>query len=276
MIRDILLQLSSYPVPTPDWVFGAAASLAERHEARVSAALCQPHIPKISNYLADKLVGANQAIAQENRRSLENAQTLARAFAEQVPGRLRGEQILVDSTSYVSGARVAEQARVFDLVLLPVHDHPDHELLAQDVVFAAGRPVLLLPDGTGPGAWRRILIGWDGGRTAARALADSLPFCREAGEVRLVTVTGEKPIAQPAGIEAARGHLIRHGIAAEAGEIPAEGADAGTALLRHAGEIGADLVVAGAFGHSRLREFILGGATRSLIAAPKVPVLLSH
>lgn len=276
MIRDILLQLSSYPVPTPDWVFGAVRALAERHQARVSAALCQPHIPRISNYLADKLVGANQAIAHENRQSLENAQMLARAFAERVPETIRGDQILVDCASFVSGTRVAEQARVFDLVILPVHDHPDHEMVAEDLVFAAGRPVLLLPNSTSPGAWKRILIGWDGGRAAARALADALPFCRKADEVRIVTVTGEKPIVHAAGIEAARGHLIHHGVAAEAGEIPAEGADAGTALLRHAEEIGADLVVAGAFGHSRLREFILGGATRSLIEAPKVPVLLSH
>ncbi|MFN3389460.1 MAG: universal stress protein, partial [Allosphingosinicella sp.] len=78
------------------------------------------------------------------------------------------------------------------------------------------------------------------------------------------------------GPEAAQAHLRRHGIGSEAAEIDAGGADAGSALLRHAAQVEADLLVAGAFGHSRAREFILGGATRSLMAAPQVAVLLSH
>jgi nucleotide-binding universal stress UspA family protein len=275
MIRDILLQLSSYPVPTPNWVFGAAAQLADRHEARLSAALCQMHIPKMSNYVADRLVGANQAIAEENRQSRENAEALARAFAEQIPEGVRGDQILIDCLRFMDGSKVAEQARAFDLAVLPVHEDSGHELVAQDLVFGSGRPVLLLPERAQPG-WERVVIGWDGGRAAARALAGALPFCRRAAEVRLVTITGEKEVGQGPGLEAMRRHLQQHGVAAELEEVDAGGWGAGIALLRHAEEKRADLLVAGAFGHSRLREFILGGATRSLIEAPGLPVLLSH
>lgn len=276
MIRDILLQLTSYPVPTPDWAFDAAASLAEWQGARVSVALCRPYIPAVSNYLADILVDADRAIAQENQRSQENARMLARVFAERIADRLRGEQIPVDSPSLVSGARVAEHARVSDLVIVPAPEQGGHQEVMEELVFAAGRPVLLLPHVPAPAPFARIHIAWDGGRAAARALADALPWCRDAGDVRLVVVTGEKPVSDAAGIEAAQRHLERHGINAAIDDVAAEGMDAGTALLRHARETGADLLVAGAFGHSRLREFILGGATRSLIAAPQVPVLLSH
>lgn len=277
MIRDILLQLTSYPARTPDAVFAAAVSLAESLDASVSAALCQVHIPRVSNYLADRLVGANQAIARENALSRDHAKELAEAFAVQVPERRRGDQFLIDCTSFVSGDRVAEQARVFDLTIVPVlGEERQHLPLAEAVIFGSGRPVLLLPEGTGTKRRERVVIGWDGGRAAARALADALSFCREMAEVQIVAVTGEKPLANGPGLEAVRGHLKRHGVEAETIEIAAGGEDAGSALLRHAARIEADLVVAGAFGHSRAREFILGGATRSMMAAPQVPVLLSH
>lgn len=277
MIRDILLQLSTYPARTPDRVFAAVAPLAKRLDARVSAALCQVHIPRVSNYLADKLVGANQAIAQQNALSRDHARQLAEAFVAQLPEDHRGEQFLIDCTSFLSGDRVAEQARIFDLTIVPVFGgEPQHVLLAEALVFGSGRPVLLLPDGAAVQRGNRLVIGWDGGRAAARALADALPFCRETAEVQIVAVTGEKPLGLGPGLEAVRAHLQRHGIVAEPVEIAADGEDAGVALLRHAERVEADLVVAGAFGHSRAREFILGGATRSMMAAPKVPVLMSH
>ncbi|WP_188055928.1 universal stress protein [Sphingosinithalassobacter sp. CS137] len=276
MIRDILLQLASYPSPTPDWVFDPVVRLAERFDARISVALCQVHIPRVSNFLADRLVGANEVIARENDLSREHALRLAEAFVAQVPETVRGEQMLVDCISRAAAAQVAARGRLFDLLVLPVHGDPEQESLAEGLVFGSGRPVLLLPESARAQPWDRVILGWDGGRAAARALADAIPLCRAAREVRIVAVGGEKPLGHGPGLDSVREHLARHEIAAECVEIAADGKNAGAALLDHAAQVGADLLVAGAFGHSRMREFILGGATRSLIAAPTLPVLLSH
>lgn len=117
MIRDMLLHLSTYPARTPDSVFASMVPLEESLDARVSAALCQVHIPRVSNYLADKLVGANQAIARENALSRDHARQLAETFAARVPERNRSEQLLIDCTSFVTGEEVAERSRVFDLTV---------------------------------------------------------------------------------------------------------------------------------------------------------------
>ncbi|MFN3389686.1 MAG: hypothetical protein ACK40O_12220, partial [Allosphingosinicella sp.] len=99
MIRDMMLQLTTYPARTPDDAFAALVPLAERFDARVSAALCHVHIPRVSNFLADKLVGANQAIARENALSREHARQLAEAFAARLPEANRGEQLLIEATT---------------------------------------------------------------------------------------------------------------------------------------------------------------------------------
>jgi nucleotide-binding universal stress UspA family protein len=137
--------------------------------------------------------------------------------------------------------------------------------------------VLLLPpnDGTAP-LFDAIAIGWDGSRAAARALADALPVCALANTVELVTITGEKDLEGGVAWSDMRRHLATHGIEARIVEVPAQGLDAGSALLRHCEGAGADLLVIGAYGHSRLREFALGGATRSVLADAALPVLLSH
>jgi nucleotide-binding universal stress UspA family protein len=276
LIRDILLQLSSYPTPTPERVFNSVVPLAAQYDARISVALCQVHFPRVSNYLANKLVGGDQAIARENEVSRDQARSLLDQFVLQVPEVNRGDQFIIDCTSFLSTDQVAVRARSFDLVILPIPDLVDREVLAADLIFGSGRPVLLLPDDSGTHPWDRIVVGWDGGRAAARALGDALPLLREARDVRLVTVAGEKPLGEGPGLEAVRTHLERHGVIAKAGEVDADGSDAGMTLLRHASEVGADLLVAGAFGHSRMRQFILGGATRSMITAATLPVLLSH
>ena len=157
MIRDLLLQLTTYPVPTPDGAFAAVLPLAKRFGASVTAALCEVHIPPVSNFLADKLVGADQAIARENAISRDSAQHLAQAFVAQVPDAYRGDQIAIDSASFIRGDEVARQARLFDLVVLPVFDGAQHEGLAEALVFGSGRPVQLLPVEGGSRSWCRVV-----------------------------------------------------------------------------------------------------------------------
>jgi nucleotide-binding universal stress UspA family protein len=275
-IRDLLLQMNSYEQATPRWALDAAASLAELFDARLSGAMCHVHIPDISNYLADKLVKANEVIAAANAESNRNAKGLLADFASVAASRL-GEEILIECQSMVTPRELAARARAYDLTIVPKYGHPETDFVAETLVFESGRPVLLLPPDSGVGhRFEKVAIGWDGSRAAARALADALPICAGALSVELVAVTGDKAFGEGAAPNDARRHLSAHGIEAREIEIPASGLDAGTALLRHCARVGADLLVMGAYGHGRFREFVLGGATRSVLADAALPVLLSH
>jgi nucleotide-binding universal stress UspA family protein len=276
-IRDLLLQMNSYPEPTPRWALEAAASLAEHFDARLSGALCHVHIPEISNALADALVKANEAIARENSKSHRNARALLAEFATVNGAARRGDEILIECQSMVTPRDLAARARAYDLTILPKYGHPETAFVAEGLIFESGRPLLLLPPETGHGRrFAAVAIGWDGSRAAARALADALPICADAESVELVAITGEKVLGPEAALSDARRHLAAHGIEARGSEIAAQGLDAGAALLRHCAQAGADLLVIGAYGHSRFREFVLGGATRSVLADAALPVLLSH
>jgi nucleotide-binding universal stress UspA family protein len=274
-LRDIMLTMISYPEPTPLACIEAAAHLARLHDARLNAALCVPVIPNMSNYLADRLVGANDAIAEENHKSQGNAQRLV---AELV--RLTGADATVirriSSGNIIDPRPVAEHARLFDLAIVPSYGHPDTIAIAEALIFSSGRPTMMLPLDSVPSDAMKVVIGWDGGGPAARAMGDALPFLERAGSVEIVTITGEKPLPRIHSLDEVRRHLERHDVTATTAEVAAEGVDSGRALLRHCSETGADMLVMGAYGQSRFREFVLGGATRSVLADARLPVLMSH
>lgn len=274
-IRDLLLQLTTYPVPTPDWAIEAAVSIAGLLDARVSGAVCEVRIPAVSNFLADALVHANEAIAAANKRSEDNGQHLLSRFRELVPSQYRGEELKIDCGAMVSSLDIAAHARVADMTIIPNYGHTGP--IAEDLVFDAGRPVLLLPGSKGAPKpnFDHIVVGWDGGRAAARALADALPICARAASVKVVTITGDKALDSELQ-DGLKRHLRAHSIEAELIERPAAGADAGSALLEFCRSSGAGLLVMGAYGHSQLREFILGGATRTVVAEADLPVLMAH
>lgn len=152
--------------------------------------------------------------------------------------------------------------------------------MPHDVLLQSGRPLLVLPHA---GEWtlapaRRVLVAWNASREATRAARDALPFLKRAANVEVVVFEtpddawldhGQAPGAD-IGL-----WLARHGVKVEARHVPAKVA-AGAALLSHAADVDADLIVAGGYGHSRLRQSILGGVTRTLLRSSTVPVLLSH
>lgn len=275
--RDILLQLTSYPVPTPHWAIDAAGSLADTLEAHLSAGLCQIYLPDVSNWLANKLTHADEAIAAENRKSQEWAKELLVTFAARIPEARRGAEILIECCSLISPHDLAQWAGTRDLTVVPVGDGLDWSYVAEGLVFESGRPVLLLPQPKGSAhRYRSIAIGWDGSRAAARALADALPLLSAADTVELLVVTGDKELPTAAGRSEAQRHLATHGICAGIRTIEAQRRDAGSALCEEALALGSDLLVMGAFGHPRVREFVLGGATQSVLDDVRLPVLLSH
>jgi nucleotide-binding universal stress UspA family protein len=121
-----------------------------------------------------------------------------------------------------------------------------------------------------------VLVCWDGGRTAARAIGDAIPFLTRAKAVDVVIVATEPGKGDEIpGADMGR-HLARHGLKVEVKRIVAPDIDVANAILSYAADSSADFMVMGGYGHSRLREFILGGATRRILQSMTVPVLMSH
>lgn len=149
--------------------------------------------------------------------------------------------------------------------------------LAECLLFQSGRPVLLVPRAHAtPYKAERVIVAWDYSAPAARALADSLPILRRASEVTIATVGDDKEFATSFGPGEVIEALERRGVRAGHREITRGPGGIGDVLQGFASDSGADLLVMGAFGHSRLREFILGGATRGVLERPKLPALLSR
>jgi len=170
-------------------------------------------------------------------------------------------------------------ARRFDVAIAAQAD-PDtpgpEGLIIEAALFGSGRPVLIVPYIQKAGLQLdRAMVCWDGSRNAARAIADALPFLARTKAVEVVTVTGEPGKGELAGADIAQ-HLARHGLKVEAEQLVAPDIDIANAILSRAADIGADLIVMGGYGHSRAHEFILGGATRTLLRHMTAPVLLSH
>jgi nucleotide-binding universal stress UspA family protein len=181
------------------------------------------------------------------------------------------------------GTRIAEviglHARYTDLVVLgqPEHGEEPENHIAEDVVLSSGRPALVVPYiGAGKTMGERVMIAWDAGREAARAVHDALPVLERAKSVVVLVINPRRGIhgAEP-GADIAL-HLARHGIKVEAQNIEVKDISVADALLSRLADQGIDFLVMGAYGHSRLRDFVLGGVTRQLFQQMTVPVLMSH
>jgi nucleotide-binding universal stress UspA family protein len=175
---------------------------------------------------------------------------------------------------------LALHGRYADLLVLGQDDpESDSAGLLEAMVFDCGRPVLAIPfAGSFKTIGKRVLVGWNASREASRALHDALPLIAKAETATVFLANPKRGLGghgEEPGADIAR-HLARHGMKVEVAMAIADDVPDSALLLNHASDMGADLLVMGAYGHSRLREFILGGMTRSLLREMTVPVLLSH
>lgn len=279
--RDILLPLLTYPTPAPRSALVSGARLARRLGGAVTAVPAGVHIKPMRNRLANLMAGIDELVREENARNRAVCETLGRDWLA-VAAEEGVETQLLPQTSELYGEQEALTvlARSRDVSLISVGPEVEADQpVAEAVLFGAGRPVIIYPEAgeiARAERFSRVVVGWDGGRAAARALADALPILKTAGEVRVLTVTGEKPLAKGVGAAEVVRHLAAHGVRSDVVEKPLGSERAGDVVDGYAREVGADLLVIGAFGHSRAREFILGGVTQQLLRAPAYPVLLSH
>jgi nucleotide-binding universal stress UspA family protein len=217
----------------------------------------------------------------ESRRRAESTKEAAAAFriAASRHGRVRSEW-RASSRDALDAMRVS--ARYSDLVILGQNDS-DNDLsgvsreLVDDLVLSAGRPVLIVPyAGKFRRVGRRVLIAWNAGQEAARAVTDALPLLARAEAVEVTAF--EPQTADHGDIPGADISLFlaRHGVKVTAAQQRGEGIDVGSQILSRAADFDADLIVMGAYGHARLRQLVLGGVTRTLLESMTVPVLMSH
>jgi nucleotide-binding universal stress UspA family protein len=175
-------------------------------------------------------------------------------------------------------AAVLLSARYADLVVLgqPLPGDALGRSFIEEIVLTAGRPALMVPyAGRFADAGKRVLIAWNAGREAARAVTDALPLLAKAEAVEVVAFGEGGDHGDVPGADLAL-FLARHGVKASAARQNAPGVDIGNQILSRAADVNADLIVMGAYGHSRWRELALGGATRSVLDAMTVPVLMAH
>ncbi len=172
---------------------------------------------------------------------------------------------------------LGERGRVFDLTVVGRSGDalkvPDTHVM-ESALFDSGKPVLIAPQDAPKSIGNAVLIAWNGAAESARAVACSLPFLHAAGEVLVLEVEGGSVVGPDA--QDLRTYLTRHRISSQCKTVAQDGAETGQVILDEATSFGADLIVKGAYTHSRLRQMIFGGATKHLLASSPIPVFMAH
>lgn len=239
-------------------------------------ALSAPRIPSYALAEAGPVV-----VEVEARHRAEAARNAEAMFKSETARHGRSAEWRATQRDALAAATLS--ARYADLVVIGQHEPgnssgvtPD---FAEELVLSAGRPVLLVPyAGHFAQVGRRILVAWNAGQEAARAVTDALPLLTRASTVQVVAFNPAEAGADHGDIPGADIGLVlaRHGVKVSVAQQQSEEVDIGNQLLSRAADVEADLIVMGAYGHSRVRELVLGGVTRTLLDTMTVPVLMSH
>jgi nucleotide-binding universal stress UspA family protein len=272
------LCLATYPDANSPKIAAHSVALVKQIDAALHAIAINVDIPDVSNALSNYLMDLPYKIQEVEATSRKCGRDLLEAIAQEAArdGVTLTTQELT-ATPALMGDVAAKHSRYFDICLIGwAPGNQTARMMAEAMLFGSGRPTLLLPDSTDVGVLGHVVVAWDGSRVAARAVADAGVFLQRASMITVLTVTDEKPLpGQGIGERLALGLRMR-GLVAEAASIQAGDSSIGTALQEHALKIGGNLLVMGGYGHSRIRDFVLGGATEGILADLRLPVLLSH
>ncbi len=275
MIKDLIVNLGlGERDPAGDYAVSIAQSF-EAHVLGIGLAY-EPVIP------GSVMGGIPPEFLESQRAELESTARKAIARFEDAAKRagISYESRLLSSS--VSGAadQIGRLARRFDLAVVgqPRRDQgTPEEVLDEGVLFESGRPVVFVPfiqkEGMG---LDHVMVCWDGSRAATRAIGDAMPFMEKAKQVDVVMVASEAGKSGDVPGADLGQHLARHGIKVDVKRITSPDIDTASTILSYAADASTDLIVMGGYGHSRLREFVLGGVTHSLLESMTVPVLMSH
>jgi nucleotide-binding universal stress UspA family protein len=274
MIKDILVVLE--PGEEGLQVDEFALSLSSQLGAHLTAAgVALQTIAPVSfmgDYPYELMAQATDEARAAAQRAFERLKTAA-------PAGVNVDYVPVEGFTSEAIDRVARLARHYDLTIVR-QNSPDEDgfasQLAVGTIFGSGRPCIMMPYIHKGGAkLGKAMVAWDGGVVAARALAGALPLLQKAGKVEVVTVAkADQDIDAVPGFDITR-HLARHGINATLKQLPPTN-DIAAILLSHAADSAPDYIVMGCYGHSRLRELVLGGTTREILGSMTVPIIMAH
>jgi len=276
MFKDIVVNLSvrKGSKAVGDYAVSVAETLGA-HLTGVAIAFV-PSIPGASlGYLPIETIEAQQ---RENEMAAEDA--VDHFTAASAKAGVAAERRVLRTGFPAAAEQFSRIARRFDLAIVGQVE-PDvnsvEAAIAESTLFDSGRPIVIVPYiQKAPLTLERVMVCWDGSRAAARAIADAMPLLERAGSVQVVIVASERgKYDQIEGADMGL-HLARHGVKVEVTRIARGKIDVADALLSHAADCSADFMVMGGYGHSRLREFVLGGVTRSMLHSMVVPTLMSH
>ena len=253
-----------------------AANLADPHKSHVVAlhVSTPPYIPAIAGAeIPIELITAQEEYQRQQAEA-------ARQAVERVRQRSGVDFEWRLAAGELAGAALLH-SRYADLVVIGQASGEDDDpletdILPESIIFGAGRPVLIVPRyGIFSKCGERVLIAWKRTRESTRAVHDALPLLTRAKSVLVMEINPDRGDKHIAGSDIAL-HLARHGVKADVSSTVASEIDVGNAILSRASDVGADLLVMGAYGHSRLREFVFGGVTLEVLRHMTVPVLMSH
>ena len=278
MKLDALVPFITYPESNSDEFAAHAVSLAAHLDARLHAVAINADIPNVSTPLSKWLLDTPALIQQAESASRQRGQHLL-ALLEKEAGDAGVE---IATTAVVApiamlGDVAASRARYFDVSFVGWEaNNATSRMTAEAVIFGSGRPTILLPELSKVAAPEHVAIAWDGSRVAARAVADAGFLLRRCSRISVITVLGEKPIKEKDTGERLAKVLRGRGLNAETVAVDAEDRPIAQTLQKTAIGKGAQLLVMGGYGHSRIRDFVLGGATEGVLSDLSMPVLLSH
>lgn len=257
-----------------------ALSLAKRHKAElvgIYASSAPPQYYYGESVMMSRTLNVMKELQAQNRGAVQNA-FLDAAAAADVPAIVRAGE---SSPS----ASVALYGRASDMIIVSQQNRDDIEAaheneFVEQTLLSAGRPVMVLPSsGDFPVVGDRVMLCWDGSREAARALADATPLLRGASHVVVLTMDEGAATRNVEAIpfEDLVTYCVAHGMPApDHVRRDIKGVGVGSTILNAAADHSADLIVMGAYGHSKFREWAMGGATASILKSMTVPIMFSH
>lgn len=275
--RTAYLPISTHPETVPDDSIIAAVGFAASLGCALHVTTFAVDIPQLRSPLGSLLLdipGLVRTAEEKSRADCLRLQGLVHEAA-----RLHPNADVTIREIVLGGAldAAAAEARYYDLCVLPwTGETLAAQEMAQAVVFGSGRPVILVPPSARPAPLEHIAVAWDASRVAARALWDALALVPENCRITVLTIRDEKPLSAPDLAASLATMLGKRGYAAKPLDIMLGDKTIAEALQDAAMEAGAQILVMGGFGHSRLRDFILGGATQGVFRDLRLPVLLTH
>ena len=277
MVKDIILNLELDK--SRDSVRDYAISIAETFDSHI-AGVAFADGSNIPGFLTPDVPSRIlTSIVAEQDRAARDAVVRFEAAAKR--SSLSAEPRLVTQSEFGPPVVFSAMARRFDLsVVMQSSDDQgaNNDILIEATLFDSGRPLIVVPYIQKGGLkLDRIVCCWDGSRTATRAINDALPLLKRSQTVELFIVENKRTAGEreTLGVEIGH-HLARHGVTIEVETVPAADIDVADAILSHVSDSSASMIVMGGYGHSRLREFVLGGATRGILSTMTVPVFMSH